>query len=218
MEQFDIMVIGSGSGMLVASAAVEQGLKVAVVEHGKMGGTCINVGCVPSKMLIYPADVLATLKDAEKLGIHATVNSVDFSAIMSRMRELTTHDSGHQAAAVEATPNMKWYKETGEFIDDYTMQVGNQTIKAKTIFIVSGAHQTLIPPIKGLKEVNYLTSDTVLNLQTPPKSILIVGGGYIGMEYGHFFSALGIKTPSSNASNASSPKKNPTSPPFYTKK
>jgi mycothione reductase len=193
MEQFDILVVGSGSGMLVASAAVEQGFKVAVVEHGKMGGTCINVGCVPSKMLIYPADVLATLKDAEKLGIHTTVNSVDFSAIMSRMRALTTHDSGHQAAAVEATPNLKWYKETGEFIDDYTMQVGNQTIKAKTIFIVSGA-RTLIPPIKGLKDVNYLTSDTVLNLQAPPKSILIVGGGYIGMEYGHFFSALGIKT------------------------
>ena len=69
MEQFDVMVIGSGSGMLVASAAVDQGFKVALVEHGKMGGTCINVGCVPSKMLIYPADILATLKEADKLGI-----------------------------------------------------------------------------------------------------------------------------------------------------
>ena len=75
MEQFDVLVIGSGSGMLVASAAVEQGFKVALVEGGKMGGTCINVGCVPSKMLIYPADILATLKDAGKLGIHATVES-----------------------------------------------------------------------------------------------------------------------------------------------
>ena len=63
MEQFDVIVIGSGSGMLVASAAVDQGFKVALVEHGKMGGTCINVGCVPSKMLIYPADVIATIKE-----------------------------------------------------------------------------------------------------------------------------------------------------------
>ncbi len=94
MEQFDVLVIGSGSGMLVASAAVEQGFKVALVEHGKMGGTCINVGCVPSKMLIYPADILATIKEANKLGINATVNSVDFDNIMGRMHGLVNHDSG----------------------------------------------------------------------------------------------------------------------------
>jgi dihydrolipoamide dehydrogenase len=193
MEEFDVLVIGSGSGMLVASAAVEQGLKVAVVEHGRMGGTCINVGCVPSKMLLHPADLLATLTDANKLGIHVTVNAVDFNNIMTRMRTLVRHDSGHQAAAVEATPNLKWFKETGEFTDEYTMQVGAATIKAKVIFIASGA-RTVIPKINGIEAVSYLTSDTVLDLQAPPKSILIVGGGYIGMEYGHFFSALGVKT------------------------
>ena len=148
MEQFDVLVIGSGSGMLIASAAVEQGFKVALVEQGKMGGTCINVGCVPSKMLIYPADVLATLKDAEKLGINSTVNSIDFNNIMSRMHELVNHDSGHQAAAVEATPNLKWFKEKGEFTSDYTMQVGTHTITAKVIFIVSGA-RTAIPQLKA---------------------------------------------------------------------
>ena len=193
MEQFDVLVIGSGSGMLIASAAVEQGFKVALVEQGKMGGTCINVGCVPSKMLIYPADVLATIGDAKKLGINSTVNSVDFNNIMSRMHELVNHDSGQQAAAVEATPNLKWFKETGEFTSDYTMQVGTNTITAKVIFIVSGA-RTTTPPIRGIENVGYLTSDTVLELQTQPKSIVIVGGGYIGIEYGHFFSAIGTKT------------------------
>ena len=193
MEQFDVLVIGSGSGMLVASAAVEQGFKVALVEHGKMGGTCINVGCVPSKMLIYPADILTTVKDADKLGIHATVESVDFNNIMTRMHTLVNHDSGHQAAAVEATPDLTWFKEKGEFISDYTMQVGTHTITAKVVFIVSGA-RTAVPPIKGIENVGYLTSDTVLELQTQPKSIVIVGGGYIGMEYGHFFSAIGTKT------------------------
>jgi len=193
MERFDVLVIGSGSGMIVASAAVEQGFRTALVEHGKMGGTCINVGCVPSKMLIYPADVAATLKDAEKLGIHATIDSVDFNNIMTRMHTLVNHDSGHQARAVEATPNLTWFKETGEFISDYTMQVGSHTITAEMIFIVSGA-RTAIPPIKGIENIGYLTSDTVLELQTPPKSILIVGGGYIGMEYGHFFSGIGTKT------------------------
>jgi mycothione reductase len=193
MEQIDVLVIGSGSGMLIASAAVDQGFKVALVEGEKMGGTCINVGCVPSKMLIYPADVLATVKDADKLGIHATVNSVDFNNIMIRMHTLVNHDSGHQAAAVEATPDLTWFKETGEFISDYTMQVGTHTITAKVIFIVSGA-RTAVPPIKGIENIDYLTSDTVLELQSQPESIIIVGGGYIGMEYGHFFSAIGTKT------------------------
>ncbi len=193
MEQFDVLVIGSGSGMLVASAAVEAGYKVALVEHGRMGGTCINVGCVPSKMLIYPADVLATLRESEKLGIHSTVNSVDFANIMARMHALVDHDTSHQAAAVQATPEMTWFKEKGEFISDYTMQVGAHTIKAKVIFIASGA-RTAIPLIKGIENVDYLTSDKVLQLQTQPQSIIIVGGGYIGMEYGHFFNSIGTKT------------------------
>ena len=188
-----LLVIGSGSGMLVAATAVDQGFKVALVEQGKMGGTCINVGCVPSKMLIYPADILATLKEADKLGINTTIDSIDFNNIMSRMHELVNHDSAIQAAAVEATPNLTWFKEKGEFIADYTMQVGTHTITAKVIFIVSGARAT-IPLIKGIENVSYLTSDTVLELQTKPKSIIIVGGGYIGMEYGHFFSAIGTKT------------------------
>src|SRR5665647_503842 len=193
MERFDVIVIGSGSGMLVASAAVDQGLRVALVEHGKMGGTCINVGCVPSKMLIYPTDIIATIKESAKLGINATVNSVDFNNIMNRMHELVSHDIGHQAGAVETTPNLTWFKEKGEFISDYTMQVGEHTITADTIFIVSGAHAT-VPLIKGIENVSYLTSDTVLELQTQPKNIIIVGGGYIGMEYGHFFSAMETKT------------------------
>jgi mycothione reductase len=193
MEQFDVLVIGSGSGMLIASAAVEQGFKVALVEQGKIGGTCINVGCVPSKMLIYPADVLAMIGDAKKLGINSTVSSINFNNIMDRMHELVNHDSEQQSAAVEATPNLKWFKETGEFTSDYTMQVGTNTITAKSIFIVSGAH-TATPQIKGIENISYLTSDTVLELQTQPKSIVIVGGGYIGIEYGHFFSAIGTKT------------------------
>jgi len=167
MEKFDVLVIGSGSGMIVASAAVDHGLKTAVVDSGPMGGTCLNRGCVPSKMLIYPADVVAILKEAEKLGVNATVNSVDFKKIMERMH--------HQ------------------FTSDYTMQVGEHTINAKMIFIASGARPG-IPPVKGIENVNYMTSDTVLKLEKPPNSIIIIGGGYIGVEYGHFFSGIGTKT------------------------
>jgi mycothione reductase len=208
MEKFDVLVIGSGSGMLIASAAVEAGYNVALVEYSRMGGTCINVGCVPSKMLIYPADVLTSLREASKLGIKADINPVDFSNIMNRMRALTDHDSKHQAAAVEATPNLTWFKDRGEFISDYTMQVGAHTIKANLIFIASGA-RTAIPQIKGIQSVNYLTSDTVLQLQTQPKSIIIAGGGYIGMEYGHFFSSIGTQTTIIQRSNRVLPEEEP---------
>ena len=94
---------------------------------------------------------------------------------------------------MNVTREITLFKEKGEFIADYTMQVGTHTIKGKTIFIASGT-RTLIPPIKGIENVDYLTSDTVLQLKSQPKSIIIAGGGYIGMEYSHFFSSIGTKT------------------------
>lgn len=193
MEKFDVLVIGSGSGMIIASAAVNQGFKTAVVESGPMGGTCLNRGCVPSKMLIYPADVAAIIQEAAKLGVKATFASIDFEGIMERMRRLITSDSDAQARAVENTPNLKWFREKGEFIADYTMKVGEHVITAEKIFIVSGARPG-IPPIKGINSVDYLTSDTVLMLKEKPSSIIIVGGGYIGAEYSHFFASMGTKT------------------------
>ena len=192
MEKFDVLVIGSGSGMLIVPVAVGSGLKTAVVENGPMGGTCLNRGCVPSKMLIYPADVVSTIKEAQRLGVNATVNSIDFQNIMSRMRTLVNGDSSAQASAVQATSGLTWFKETGKFTSDYTIQVGERAITAERIFIVSGARPS-VPPIKGIEQVNYLTSDTVLQLETPPKNILMIGGGYIGVEYGHFFSGIGVK-------------------------
>jgi mycothione reductase len=193
VEQFDVLVIGTGSGMLVASVAVESGLKTAVVENGPMGGTCINRGCVPSKMLIYPSDVVSIAREAEKVGVDVQVNSIDFKKIMARMHSLVNEDSGTQARGVENTPIMKWFKGTGEFTGDYTLNVNGVTISAKKVFIVSGT-RVGVPKIKGLDQVNYLTSDTVLELEHPPKSIIILGGGYIGVEYGHFFSGIGTKT------------------------
>jgi mycothione reductase len=193
MKHFDVLVIGTGSGMIVASTAVESGFRTAVVDMGPMGGTCINRGCVPSKMLIYPADVATMTRQAEKIGVNTTIGSIDFNNIMTRMRKLVREDTGAQARGVEATPNLTWFKQKGEFIGDHILQVGEHTIKADRIFIASGA-RVGIPPIKGIEKVDYLTSDTVLELQTPPKSILIVGGGYIGVEYGHFFAGIGTKT------------------------
>ena len=192
MEEFDVLVIGAGSGMIVASNAIANGLKTAVVESGPMGGTCVNRGCIPSKMLIYPADVVAMIHEATNVNVNATINSIGFERIMNRMRQFVTEDSQHQAVSVEATPNLTWFKDIGAFISDYTMKVGEHVVKADRIFIVSGARPG-IPPIKGIDDVNYLTSDTVLELKNPPKSMIIIGGGYIAAECSHFFSSMGTE-------------------------
>lgn len=192
MEEFDVLVIGSGSGMIVAAQAVANGLKTALVDSGPMGGACINRGCVPSKMLMYPADVLETIREAEKLGINASVTAIDFKRIMKNMHETVMGDVEQQTKAVKSEANMNFFKGVGEFVSDYTLKVGDATIKAKRIFIVSGARPD-IPEIKGIKNVDYLTSDTVLNLETLPRSMIIIGGGYVAAEYGHFFSSMGTK-------------------------
>ncbi len=86
MEKFDLIVIGSGAGMNVASNAVNAGMNVAVLEHGPMGGTCLNNGCIPSKILLHPADVIRELDEAAKIGVKGSIQEVDFNLIMNRMR------------------------------------------------------------------------------------------------------------------------------------
>jgi len=192
MDRFDVLVVGSGSGMNIVAVAAASGLKTAVVESGPMGGTCLNRGCIPSKMLIYPADVMAIADEAKSIGVDVSVASVDFQKVMQRMQQFVSEDSTHQASAVETDSNITWFKEVGEFVSDYTMQVGDRTIRGERIFIVSGARPD-VPSVKGLRDVGYLTSDTVLKLETQPKSMLIIGGGYIAAEYGHFFSSICTK-------------------------
>jgi mycothione reductase len=192
MEKFDVLVVGSGSGMIVVANAAASGLKTALVEQGPMGGTCLNRGCVPSKMLIYPADLAIMIREAAELGITARVESIDFKNIMDRMHKLVNGDSEQQARSAESNPNIKWFKHAAEFVSDYTLKIGDELIRADKVFIVSGARPE-IPRIKGIETVSYLTSDTVLSLEELPRSMIVIGGGYIAAEYGHFFSSLGTK-------------------------
>ncbi|MHA1961297.1 MAG: dihydrolipoyl dehydrogenase family protein [Candidatus Thorarchaeota archaeon] len=191
MKEYDVVVVGSGAGMNVAANAYEMGMTVAVVEHGPMGGTCLNRGCIPTKMLTYVADLIVETQHAEKLNVKFGVESIDFPGLMKRVRDEVGGDSKRQGESVDATPNFDWYKETGEFVGKYTLKVGDETIKGKHIFIVSGT-RPIFPDIKGLDEIGYQTSATILELTTRPKSMIILGGGYIAAEFGHFFSAVGV--------------------------
>jgi dihydrolipoamide dehydrogenase len=192
MEKFDVLVVGSGSGMIVAANAVNNGMKTALVEFGPLGGTCLNRGCVPSKMLIYPADVVTMIKEAGAVGVKATVDSIDFKNIMNRMHELVKEDVERQERAMKVDSRIRWFRGKGEFVSDYTLKIGEDEIKAEKIFIVSGARPD-IPSIKGVEKTRYLTSDSLLQLEALPSSMIIIGGGYIAAEYGHFFASMGTK-------------------------
>ena len=190
MKEYDIIVIGSGAGMSIASGAYEQGLKVAVIENGPMGGTCLNRGCIPTKILTYVADIITQAKHLEKLGVEVKIEKIDYPWIMKRMRDEVDGDSRKQGESVDAAEGIDWYKGTGAFVDDYTMEIDGERIKAPNIIIAAGS-RPLIPDIKGLDKVQYVTNDGALHLMEQPKSMLIVGGGYIATEFGHFFSAVG---------------------------
>ena len=192
MQEFDMIVIGSGAGMNVASTALYQGLRVALVEHGPMGGTCLNNGCIPSKILLYPADVVRQLGDAAAVGVEGRITKIDFRRILQRARSFVTESRMEMLQGVEASQNLTWYKETGEFVGEYELRVGDEVITAPKIVIASGS-RPLVPEIEGLEQAGYIDNISLLELAEAPASLIIIGGGYVACEYAHFFSAMGSK-------------------------
>lgn len=171
---------------------IEHGLKVALVDRGPFGGTCLNTGCIPSKMLIYPADRIVEIQEGEKLGIDAEITNIDFQSIMQRMRASIGGTHSHMRQAISEADKLDFYEGEGHFVRDNTIEVDGVDIRGDTIFLASGS-RPFIPPIKGLDSVDYLTNETLLQLNELPNSLIIVGGGYVGVEYGHFFAAMGTR-------------------------
>jgi mycothione reductase len=187
---FDLIVIGSGAGLDVANAAAQHGLKVAIVEKGRMGGTCLNRGCIPSKLLIHSADVMETIKMAGAFGIYVDKISIDYGKIVSRVKRIIDYDSDSIRRGFEAIDNPVLFPVEGRFIGGKKIEVDGQVIVAPKILIATGTRPA-IPDINGLNESNYITSDQALRLEKQPKSLTIIGGGYIAAELAHFFGALG---------------------------
>jgi dihydrolipoamide dehydrogenase len=195
MQEVDFLVIGSGSGLDVANAAANREQSVAVVEKGPLGGTCLNRGCIPSKMLLYHADVLETVERADAFHIDAEVRDVEFTEIVREVNEEVSADADSIRQGLRSSSRHDLYEGEGRFIDDRTVEVvsgedeGAQ-IRAETVLIAAGTRPA-IPDIDGIDDVDYLTSTEALQLETPPDHLVIVGGGYIAAELGHFFGTFG---------------------------
>ena len=167
-------------------------MKVAVIDKDEPGGICLTRGCIPSKMLLYPAELVRTIGGAEKFGIEVDIKKINFQSVMERMRTIIYKDINMIRQGLSHSENIDYYPAVAEFVGPYTLKVGDESITSKMIFLCTGS-KPIIPPIKGLEKIGYLTSDTVLQMSRLPESIAIVGGGYIAAEYGHFFSAMGSK-------------------------
>lgn len=195
VEEFDVLVLGGGSGLTAAYHAGRDGKSVALVEERShaLGGTCLNRGCIPTKGLIQSAEVMKTIREAERFGIHLDQASirVDFNAIMETVR-------GRRAAS--AANVKKWVDdsfmpvyERVHFVDDKVVQTASgRRITGDRIFLATGA-RAAAPPVAGLEKVGYWTNETILELTEQPGSLLVLGGGYIGCELGHFFASLGTE-------------------------
>ncbi|MEF8874771.1 MAG: FAD-dependent oxidoreductase, partial [Candidatus Thermoplasmatota archaeon] len=190
MEEYDVIVIGNGVGGHAAMKAAEDGHDTALVDKPPVGGTCQNYGCKPSKFLIHTADRLKGSRTLEGDGIDFQVNEIDFQRIMEDVRDTREKWQKEQRKNTSSKENLDYYEGEGRFIDEYTLETEDAVLRADKIFIAAGA-RPFIPPIEGLNEIDFLTNESILELETLPDELVIIGGGYIGVEYAHFMSEMG---------------------------
>ncbi len=198
-ETFDLVIVGSGSGNSIPSYLDDW--KIAIVERDVFGGTCLNRGCIPSKMFVYPADVAVAAQTSAKLGLDTQFNGADWSAIRDRVFGLIDPiaSSGRDYRAT-GTPNVTLIEGTAAFIDEHTLDVEGRRITAPNILLAAGA-RPVVPPITGLMETGFHTSDSIMRLTELPRRLGIIGGGFIAVEMGHVFSGLGSHVTVFNRSN-----------------
>ncbi len=193
MKEYDLIVIGGGTaGMNLIFPLTKQGWRAALVETRHLGGTCINIGCIPSKTLISSARVMQTVRDAHKLGVVAEPPRADWPAMVNRKDELVGRIRDRGYKNVGRNDNITLYEGRAAFSGPKTIEVNGETITAPKIVIAAGA-RTAVPPVPGLEEVDYLTSTSVMEMKELPGSMLILGGGIIALEFSQLFVRLGVE-------------------------
>jgi len=194
MKTYDLIVIGTGSAMNIVDPIIRENprIKIAVIDKDEPGGICLTRGCIPSKILLYPAELIRLTEKAREFGVATEIRSIDFGRVMARMRSLIEADIDSIRRGLSSSENIDYFHDVAEFVSPYTLKIGGQTITSKMIFLCTGS-QTIIPQVKGLKEAGFLTSDEALKLKELPRSVAVIGGGYIAAELGHFLAAMGSR-------------------------
>jgi mycothione reductase len=191
---FDVVIIGTGSGNTILTPDFDS-LRVAIVEKGVFGGTCINRGCVPTKMFVYAADIASHVTHAATYGIDATIDKVRWGDIVDRVFTRIDPIAPNGKAYRESAPNTTVYTAEARFVSPKVIQVTaadgtTELITGEHIVLAAGA-RPLVPDVAGLDSVDYHTSDTIMRLTELPERLIIFGGGYIAAEMAHVFGSLG---------------------------
>src|SRR5215469_5531697 len=189
-NSYDLVIVGAGSGnMLPAKEFADW--RIAVVESDRFGGTCLNRGCIPSKILVHTADVAQEVRHAGRFGIGAKWLGADWPAI--RERVFNRIDPVHErAVAYRRGKGNDVFIGEARFVAPKVLKVGDVEIRGEQFVLATGSRPS-VPPINGLADVPYVTSDTVMRLPKLPRSMIVLGGGYIAAEMSHIFGSLGTR-------------------------
>ncbi|MHA1127318.1 MAG: mercury(II) reductase [Alphaproteobacteria bacterium] len=192
---YDLAVIGAGSaGFSAAITAADEGAKVVLIGHGTIGGTCVNVGCVPSKAMIRAVEIMHSTRAADRFdGIEATAKVTDWAAVVRQKQALV--DDLRAAKYIDVLSNydsVTYIEGAAQFQADGSVAVDGQVIKAGKVIVATGSRPH-VPEIDGLEDVDWLDSTTALELEALPTSLTIMGGGYIGVELAQIFARAGSK-------------------------
>lgn len=197
-SSYDLIVIGAGQGGgPLAGTAADHGHDAALIEQKHVGGTCVNVGCTPTKTMIASARVAHLARRAEDYGVQTGEIFIDMQTVRQRKRDIVESFRSGSRSSVEGTDGLDLLEGSGQFVDEDTVAVtfedgSTQRLTADRIVIDTGA-RPVVPPIDGLDEVEYLTSTSIMELGSVPEHLLILGGGYIGLEFGQMFRRFGAQ-------------------------
>ena len=190
-DEYDLLIIGSGGAAFSAAIkAIEYGAKVAMIERGTVGGTCVNIGCVPSKTLLRAGEINHLAKVNSFTGLQTSAGEVELAPLIKQKNELVSELRNQKYVDLIDEYGFDLIEGEAKFVDENTVEVNGEKFSAKRFLIATGASPSL-PPISGLEEVDYLTSTTLLELKKVPKRLTVIGSGYIGMELGQLFHNLG---------------------------
>jgi len=190
---FDLLVIGSGAGgSVTAHTAAKAGKKVGIVEAEKIGGECPNIGCVPTKSLLHAAEAYTIAKDSERFGIKASNVGYDYKAIKAWKDAVVEHTGAVEGEDFFRSEGIEIIHGYAHFIDPWTVSVGQHRYRARQFLLATGT-KSVVPPIPGLAESDFITYREAIDLTEPLKSVFIIGAGAIGCEFAHLFYTFGAK-------------------------
>ncbi len=198
MHDFDLVIVGTGSANSIPAELDDW--NIALVERDVFGGTCLNRGCIPSKMFIYAADIAMHVRESERYGVRATLDGVDFADIVDRVfGRIDPVAAGGERYRIEDCENITVFQGSGAFVDHKVLEVDGEQLRSDKFVLGAGA-RPFVPDITGLTDVGFHTSDTIMRVREVPERLVVIGGGYIATELGHVFEAFGSKVTMINRS------------------